>query len=463
MREALFRAAQQGAYFTDEETVGRWQDQELTDRVLAGSFVALPPAQAPAAPAEPFIVWPYPRGTMHIIDRANCADHFLRANPAYQLVTEAGLGEPARLPAGPVLLFAPFDTIMASVRLDPDGYLVFAGRRVSVLLNELSLAHLVRHGVLPAAGMAGLSAAGYGPIVPAPRTHLVNGTQLTLFKARQMRHIADLADRLAPLGVASLPYASSIDRADAIEAVVALCGARGGVVVRPFGASQGTGVSLVGPLTDPGSIRQAAAAALDRLEGAVAGKYGAAGQLAAYPVTITPFAESRKVDGAVSDLRMFVVRDPAGGLRALPGMVRRAEIPFQAGVPLTAASALTNVSGPPTDGAPPRVYPATRADVLAQLGLTPEALVRLGRAASLIWAAAVEAEQAERGTPVPFCYGSVDFLIRVDDGRAVPIEMNGANVGEHPSVAVRRLELFAEATTAALAELGMSREPAWAG
>jgi len=458
MREALFRAAQQGAYFTDEETVGRWQDDRLTDRVLSGSFVALPPAVVPAMPGNPFIVWPYPRGTMHIIDRANCADHFLRANPEYQLVTEAGMGNPVRVPAGPVLLFAPFDAIMPAVRLDREGYLVFAGRRVSVLVNELSLAHLVRHGAL--AGAVRPPVEGYEPIVAPPRTHVVNGTQITLFKARQMRHVADLADQLAPLGVASLPYVSSPDRTDATEAIVMLSGTRGGVVVRPFGASQGTGVSVVGPA----ATREAAAAALERLEAAVAGKYGASG---AYPVTITPFVESRKIRGSVTDIRMFVVRDPAGGLRAVPGMVRRAETPFRRDQPLTAATALTKVSGSLGGDGPPRVYPATRADVLRHLGLSPDALVLLGLAASTIWVAAVEAEQAARGAPVPFCYGSVDFLVRADDGRPVPIEMNGANVGEHPSVAVRRLELFAEATTATLAALGMStpspREPAWAG
>lgn len=468
MREALFRAAQQGAYFTDEETVGRWQDDRLTDRVLTGSFVALPTAVVAAMPGNPFIVWPYPRGTVHIIDRANCADHFLRTNPDYQLVTEAGMGHPARVPAGPVLLFAPFDAIMPAIRLDREGYLVFAGRRVSVLVNELSLAHLVRHGAL--ARIARPPVAGYDPIVAPPRTHLVNGTQITLFKARQMRHVADLAEQLAPLGVDTLPYVSSPDRADAIEAVVTLSGPRGGVVVRPFGASQGTGVSVVGPLSGHTAAREAAAAALERLEAAVASKYGAAG---AYPVTITPFVESRKIRGSLTDLRMFVVHDPRGGLRAVPGMVRRAQTPFRRDQPLTAATALTKVSGGLGglgNDVAPRVYPATRAGVLRQLGLSPDALVRLGLAASTIWVAAIEAEQAARGTPVPFCYGSVDFLVRADDGRAVPIEMNGANVGEHPSVAVRRLELFAEATTATLADLGMStrstpspREPAWAG
>jgi hypothetical protein len=91
-------------------------------------------------------------------------------------------------------------------------------------------------------------------------------------------------------------------------------------------------------------------------------------------------------------------------------------------------------------------------------------LVDIGRAASILWAEAVEAEAAERATPVPFSYGSVDFLIRQDDGRAVPIELNGANVGSHPTVAVRRLDLFAEATTAALTALGLSTvEPVWMG
>jgi hypothetical protein len=454
MREALFRAAQQGAYFTDEETVGRWQDDELTTRVLDGSLAPIPAASAPRPQDEPLIVWPYPRGTMHIIDRANCADHFLRANPGFQLVTEAGLTDPADLPRGPVLLFTPFDTVVTAIRHDDSGYLTMGGRRISAMLNELALAHLVRHGVLSQA--PAVSAAGYRPIVTPPGTHLVNGTQLTLFKARQMRHVADLADQLRPLGVVPMPYASSVDRADAIEAVVALCTAGESVVVRPFGASQGTGVSMIGPVSGTGA-RRAAGLALDRLDSAVTDKYGAPG---AYPVTVTPFVESRKIGGAVSDVRMFVVYDRAsGGLRAIPGMVRRAERPFRAGEPLTRDIAMTNVSGAGPGG--PRVFPLTRPDVLAQLGISPAALVRLGLAASTIWATAVEAEAAERDTPVPFSYGSVDFLIRQDDGRAVPIELNGANVGEHPTVAVHRLDLFAEATTAALTGLGLAG-PAWA-
>jgi hypothetical protein len=338
--------------------------------------------------------------------------------------------------------------------MDDDGHLVMSGRPVTALLNELTLAHLARHGVLHTEAV---TAAGYRPIVQPPRTHLVNGTQLALFKARQLRHVADLADRLAPLGVAPLPFASSADRAEAVEAVVALCAAGNAVVVRPFGASQGTGVLVVGADVDTATVE----AALARLEGTVASRYGAAG---AYPVTVTPFVEGRKIDGAVADVRMFVVHDPAGGgLRALPGMVRRAARPFRAGA-VASDTVLTNFSGTVSEGdlPGPRVFPASRADILSALGLTPDRLVDLGRAASLLWATAVEAESADRGRPLPFCYGSVDFLVRQDNGRAVPIEMNGGNVGEHPTVAVRRLDLFAEATTAVLTGLGLSTpEPTW--
>lgn len=452
MREALFRAAQQGGYFTDEDTVGRFQDAGLTERVLTGSLMPVPPAKADPPDGAALIVWPYPRGTMHIIDRANCADHFLRANPGFQLLTESTMD--GSWPAGPVLLFTPFDTILPRLRRDGAGHLTLSGRRVTALVNELSLAHLVRHGVLAADSV---SAGGYRPIVPPPRTHLINGTQLTLFKARQLRHVADLADRLAPLGVAPLPYASSASRAEAVAAVVALGASGNAVVVRPFGASQGTGVAVIARDADAGAVETE----LSRVDGAITGKYGAAG---AYPVTITPFVESRKIDGAVSDVRMFVVYDAdAGGLRALPGMVRRAARPFHPDR-LTTTSALTNFSGTVSDGdlPGPRVLPTTRADVLDQLGLSPDALVDLGRAASILWACAVQSEAAERDAPVPFSYGSVDFLIRQSDGRAVPIEMNGANVGEHPTVAVHRLDLFAEATTAALTGLGLSTvEPAW--
>jgi hypothetical protein len=453
VREALFRAAQQGGFFTDEETVGRWQDDELTGRVLAGSLVPVPAATGdPETDTPPLVVWPYPRGTMHIIDRANCADHFLTACPDYELVTESDLDRPMDLPSGPTVVFAPFDAILPLVGLDGDGSLTLAGRPITALLNELMLAHLVRHDVLPTQAV---TAAGYRPIVTPPRTQLVNGTQLTLFKARQLRHVADLADRLEPLGVAPLPYVSCADRAGTAEAVLALCATGKAVVVRPFGASQGTGVLVVAPDADAATVESE----LDRLEGTVEGRYGAAG---AYPATVTPFVEGRKLQGAVADVRMFVINDRAsGGLRALPGMVRRAARPFRA-ASVTADTVLTNFSGTESRGdlPGPRVFPASRADVLDSLGLTPDRLVDLGRAASLLWATAVDAESAERGAPVPFCYGSVDFLVREDDGQAVPIEMNGANVGEHPTVAVNRLGLFAAATTAVLGDLGLRGGPA---
>jgi hypothetical protein len=101
----------------------------------------------------------------------------------------------------------------------------------------------------------------------------------------------------------------------------------------------------------------------------------------------------------------------------------------------------------------------TDSEVLAEIALSPDRLVRIARAATTIWTRAVErARAASGGRSVPYCYGTVDFLIRQDDGAAVPIEMNGANVGCHPTVHPMWLDAFGRACTGALRDLGL-QEP----
>lgn len=458
MRESLFRAAQRGEAYLLEETVGQFQDEELTGRVHADSFLPLPAAPVPPAVADPLVVWPYPAGTADLIDRANCADHFVRVNPAYRVLTPEGSllcdGDGRVPPGGPTVVFASFEWLLPRLAVDPlDGYLVLAGRRIDAVLNEMTLGHLARRGSLPAPRPV-----NGRRLIDPPRTHVLNGTQIALDKGAQLDLFAALADVLRPFGVAPLTYLSAPERELAVQAAVDIAGRGRGAVLRPFAASQGTGIAFVDGAGPFEARRAAARRAVAELEAAVTRKYGVDG---AYPITITPFVESTKIGGAVTDLRLFVVHDPhTGGLHALPGVVRRAQRRLAGGTALDRAMACTNLNGNPVaDPLPgPRMFPLADERVLDQVGLSADRLTDLGRAATTMWAAAVRREQAERGRSLPFCYGSVDVLVREGAG-AVLIEMNGANVGMHPSVHPRFLDAFARASTGALASLGLGAAP----
>jgi hypothetical protein len=188
------------------------------------------------------------------------------------------------------------------------------------------------------------------------------------------------------------------------------------------------------------------------MEAAMADKYGHADP---YPITLSTFVESRKIGGRVCDLRMFVVADPqAAAIRAIPGMVGLAQIPFGGRDELDAATCLTNLNAPPDPEVvpSPRELPLSDPDVLTALGIGEKELELLGRVAVLLWSRAVTAERATTGMALPFAYGSVDFLI-TEAGRIAPIEMNGANVGSHTSVHPLFLDSFGLAMRAALEEV----------
>ena len=143
-------------------------------------------------------------------------------------------------------------------------------------------------------------------------------------------------------------------------------------------------------------------------------------------------------------------------------MVRRAQVPLANRSKLELANAATNLNALPAEDAVdgPRVFPLAHPDILRSLCLTRERLVSLCIAASRIWADAfsktqMEANADNRPDSPQFGYGSVDFVIREGDHKAVPIEMNGSNVGSHPAVHPKYLDAFGQATTHALHNLGL--------
>jgi hypothetical protein len=286
---------------------------------------------------------------------------------------------------------------------------------------------------------------------------LVNGSLIAAHKGIQAQHFARYCqghDDLVALDHHRATTAGELT--GALEQVLA---EHQGAVIRPFSASQGTGVTFTGRTE---TLQQGTGAGTTRIlaeiGAALSRKYGGSDP---FPVTISPFVPAARIDGCVTDLRIFVVYDPAaGGVRGLPGMVRRAQVPLLDEAPITAASALTNLNAPPSAAALPgrRFFPATSPEVMGALGLTPGALIRLCRHAAGIWAQAFTDDRVIGGDAGgQFAYGSVDFVIRGDDGKAVPIEMNGANVGSHPTVHPRWCDRFGAATTHALTNLGLAR------
>ncbi|GAA2680213.1 hypothetical protein [Streptomyces lunalinharesii] len=454
MRESLFRAAQQGEWHTTEERVGQRQSPRRTREVWEGSWQRLEPLQPSGPPPDGAVVaWLYPRRTAAIIDRANCADRFLRADPQYRVVTEHFLDgdeSPLSNREEKLLLFCPFDAAMDRLTCTEQGQLAVHGRRIDVVASEMTVGYLARagHTPHPARPQEGTLA----PRLDGFRTRFVNGTGITLLKAAQLALGAREHEALSRLGVAVPDFALAWTREEIREAVLPWLADRQGVVLRPFAASRGAGVTFLGP-NDVLPRAQAIDRAVDELEHSVLRAYG---QTAPYPVTVSPFVESMKLDGRVCDLRMFVTADPeTSGLRALPGMVRTASQPFSIRGEFDAAMCSSSFSGTADHQARAGLQslPLTAPHVQAALRLTGEDLVRLGQAASLLWAAAVADARQRSDGPVPFAYGSVDFLL-TDDGRAWPIEMNGANVGAHSCVHPLFVDAFPIAMCAALKDCG---------
>lgn len=459
MREALFRAAQHGTWEAHEESVAQGQSERITRLVYERGALPLPgspvppksPAPAPAraggsAPPGRTLLWPYPRGASDIIDRANCADLFLRTNPRFRVVTEYGLdrGSLAAVdPAESVMLFCPFDAVLPRLSVTPDNLLAVDGRPVDAVASEMIVGFLMRAGLWPKpTGGTNLT---HLPAIDRLRTRLVNGTGLALFKAAQMAHFQRHRRDLSDLGT-TLPHGRvGWDRA-AVRAASEDWFARGYTVVyRPFAASRGTAVSFLRP-HGRRPRRRAVEDVLDAMEAAMAHAYGHADP---YPVTLSTFVESRRIDGRVCELRVFVVADPStAAVRAIPGTVCLTRAPFDDRDDDGDGDGHGDGDGS-TNGH--RDLPLSDPDVLAVLGIGAEELLRLGRAAALLWSRAVAAERAASGLALPFAYGSVDFLV-TGDGRFVPFEMNGANVGGHSCVHPLFVDAFGIAMRAALEE-----------
>jgi hypothetical protein len=434
MHEALVRAAQHGNWMANEESVARRQSERVTRQVYERSALPLAKPPAPAwtgGSASPgsTLLWPYPRGSADIIDRANCADLFLRTHSRFRVVTEDGLDRGALAAADPaesIVLFCPFDAVLPRLSVTPDNMLAVDGRPVDAVASEMIVGFLMRAGLWPKPAR-GVDFT-HIPAIDRLGTRLVNGTGLALFKAAQMAHFQRHRHDLSGLGTA-LPHGrTGWDRAEVLAASEEWLARGYAVVYRPFASSRGTAVSFL----RPHSGRSAVEDVLDAMEAAMADTYGHADP---YPITLSTFVESRKIDGQVCELRMFVVADPSTeAIRAIPGMVCLTPVPFGERA-----------------GSGHRELPLSDPDVLAALGLGAEQLELLGRFAVLLWSRAVTAERAATGMALPFAYGSVDFLI-TEDGRVAPFEMNGANVAAHSAVHPLFLDAFGVAMRAALEE-----------
>ncbi len=444
MHEALLRAARQGT--AHAESVARFQSERVTRLVYDRSALPLPKPPAPAGPrgsASPgrTLLWPYPGGSAHIIERAHCAELFLRTYPRFRVITDDDLDGGAAAatdPARNVLLFCAFDTVLPRLSVTPDNRLAVDGRPVDAVASEMILGFLMRAGLWPKPTRGANFT--HVPAIGRLRTRLVNGTGLALFKAAQMAHfqrhrhdVPDL-DTMLPQGHVGW------DRAE-VHAVSEEWLARGDTVVyRPFASSRGTAVSFLGP-HDRRPRRRAIDDVLDTMEAAMGDRYGHADP---YPITLSTFVESRKIDGRVCELRVFVVADPSATVHAIPGMVCLTRVPL--GEP-TEPETSTSLNSVVVSGH--RELPLSDPDVLSALGLDVKHLELLGRFAALLWTRAVAAERAATGLALPFAYGSVDFLL-TEDGRVTPFEMNGANVSAHSAVHPLFLDAFAIAMRAAL-------------
>ena len=447
MHDALLRAAQDGRP-ANEESVARYQSERITRHVYEGSAL---PLSRPAEPARTgssasrgdTLLWPYPRGSADIIDRANCADLFLRTHSRFRVVSEDDLDLGALAAADPaegILLFCPFEAVLPRLSVTPDNLLAVDGRPVDAVASEMIVGFLMRAGLWPRPDRG--TSFTHIPAIDRLRTRLVNGTGLALFKAAQMAHFQRHRQDLSDL-VTTLPHGRiGWDRAEVLRASEEWLARGHAVVYRPFASSRGTAVSFLSP-DDRRPRRRAVEDLLDAMEVAMADAYGHADP---YPVTLSTFVESRRIDGQVCELRMFVVADPSvAAVRAIPGMVCLTPAPFAERAETDAPASLRSVT---VSGH--HELPLSDPDVLAALGLGPKKLESLGRFAALLWSRAVSAERAATGLALPFAYGSVDFLVG-EDGQVAPLEMNGANVGAHTAVHPLFLDAFGVAMRAALA------------
>src|SRR5690242_4427109 len=114
VHHALARVAAPARPVVSAESVAQYQSERITRRVYDRSALPFPKPPVPARPAtrRGTVLWPYPRGSADTIDRARCADLFLRAHPRFRMVTEDDLGRAAAEPDQSMVLFCPFDAVL---------------------------------------------------------------------------------------------------------------------------------------------------------------------------------------------------------------------------------------------------------------------------------------------------------------------------------------------------------------
>lgn len=451
LRESLFRAAQLCNYSPLEEIVGQYQSKRISEEMynVSGTEIGLPDVVTEHSGPKT-IIWPYPKNTADCIDRANCADHFLRNKPNYRVVTEYGLelnqmNDSYLESLEDIIIFGSFEELINSLDIKSE-YLYFKGRRITAILNELSVGYMIRKGLIEVSENLFFNT----PL----KTSVINGSLIALSKWQQMKIFEEVKGYLDHERYEVLPALKVNNLEELIESALQLLKDHECIVIRPFSSSQGTGISFIKREDSEVTLIENIKRALNETKNIYHRKYSTYN---CFPITISPFVEAVKIQGCVTDIRIFVVYDPTDSkLHAIPGMVRRAQTPFDDYQNINISNSVTNLNAPKCNNAlkGKRVYPAANDGILTEMNIDETLLASMSRTACQIWSHTLndKKEYSIRGC---FAYGSVDFIIRDSDKRYIPIEMNGSNVGSHPAVHPQFLDCFGNATTHALKYLGL--------
>lgn len=451
MRESLFRAAQLCNYSVMEESVGQLQNLDFMKQLYCSSKmeVFLPQNKIFGSCSKKTILWPYPQNTADCIDRANCVDDFVSNNPMYRVITEYTLTDCksewlCNLEEN-IILFASFEYLFMDISIKEDKFLYYRGRRCHAVINELSIGYLLRKNILKYDNLANLSV--------HLKTKIINETLVTINKVEQMRIIHEVQEKYSCFEMDVLEY-KCVDEKSQLQAAVKSFLEKGlSTVIRPFSSSQGTGLSFVSVNNIRTDSEKAIDDAIDVTMRSYVKKYGSKD---CFPLTITPFIESIKLDECVTDFRIFVVYDYIdASLHALPGMIRRAQLPFDKNC-ISIGNGVTNLNAPKVEGSieGKRVFAVTDNCILQMLNVSEKLINSMCTTACQIWKYILDNEFIKHND-VNFAYGSVDFLVKEENQHYVPIEINGANVGSHPAVHPYFLKYFGNATSNALYNLGL--------
>lgn len=451
MRESLFRAAQLCNYSVMEESVGQLQNLNLIQQLYSNSKteVILTQNKIFSTYSKKTILWPYPQNTADCIDRANCVDNFVSVNPMYRIITEYTLNDCKSEwlydLEDNIILFASFEYLFKDVSIEKDNFLYYRGRKCHAVINELSIGYLLRKHILKYENLSELSV--------YLKTKIINETLITINKVEQMKIIHEVQEKYSCREMDVLEF-MCVDEDSQLHAAVKSFLKKGqSVVIRPFSSSQGTGLSFVSVNNIRTDSEKAVNDAINATTRSYNKKYGSK---ECYPLTITPFIESIKLDRCVTDFRIFVVYDCRdASLHALPGMIRRAQLPFDKNC-LSIGNGVTNLNAPKVEGSVEgkRVFAVTDNYLLKTLNVSEKLINSMCTAACQIWKHILDNEFSKHNE-VNFAYGSVDFLVKEENNHYVPIEINGANVGSHPAVHPCFLNFFGNATSNALCNLGL--------